>query len=173
MSGRGWKLPGTRAGALKNPHLSTSWEKKMADKAEAKLFKDQKTAASDEHKSKISVQCPITSNFRLQTQSPPQHITSPVPLLVVAADPTPWFRSCRLVARTDRVQASVRVQEVHRCPMMYKISIVEGPFCGKLASARAPGSVFHHPPSPCFIPPHSLDPRIPLPGRRPYEAQGL
>lgn len=54
VSGRGWKQPGTRAGALKNPHLATSWEKKMADKAAAKLFKEQKTAASDEHKAKIS-----------------------------------------------------------------------------------------------------------------------
>lgn len=55
ISGRGWKQPGTRAGALKNPHLATSWEKKMANKAEAKLFKEQKTAASDEHKAKLSV----------------------------------------------------------------------------------------------------------------------
>lgn len=55
ISGRGWKQPGTRAGALKNPHLATSWEKKMQNKAEAKLFKEQKTAASDEHKAKLSV----------------------------------------------------------------------------------------------------------------------
>ena len=44
-----------RAGALKNQHLSTSWDKKMQDKAEAKLFKEMKTAASDEHKAKLSV----------------------------------------------------------------------------------------------------------------------
>ena len=55
ISGRGWKQPGTRAGALKNPHLATSWEKKMQNKAEAKLFKEQKTAASDEHKAKLAV----------------------------------------------------------------------------------------------------------------------
>lgn len=56
ISGRGWKQPGTRAGQLKNQHLATSWEKKMQNKAEAKLFKEQKTAAHDEHKAKLSTE---------------------------------------------------------------------------------------------------------------------
>lgn len=44
-SGRDWKVPGQRAGSLKNPKLSTSWEKKMADKAVETAFKEQKRAA--------------------------------------------------------------------------------------------------------------------------------
>jgi rRNA-processing protein CGR1 len=44
-SGRDWKVPGQRAGSLKNPKLSTSWEKKMADKAQESAFKEQKRAA--------------------------------------------------------------------------------------------------------------------------------
>ena len=54
VSGRGWKVPGTRAGARKNPGLATSWEAKMAVKAEAKLFREQKTEARDAHKAKLS-----------------------------------------------------------------------------------------------------------------------
>lgn len=45
-SGRGdWKQPGERAGSLRNPKLSTSWEKKMKAKAEEAAFKDAKRAA--------------------------------------------------------------------------------------------------------------------------------
>ena len=54
VSGRGWKVPGTRAGSRKNPGLATSWEAKMAAKTEAKLFREQKTAAKDAHKAKLS-----------------------------------------------------------------------------------------------------------------------
>ncbi|EIE22047.1 hypothetical protein COCSUDRAFT_53945 [Coccomyxa subellipsoidea C-169] len=51
-SGRGWKEAGERAGSLRNPLLSTSWEKKMADKAAAQQFKAVKKAAVDAHKEK-------------------------------------------------------------------------------------------------------------------------
>ncbi|PSC71626.1 coiled-coil domain-containing 86 [Micractinium conductrix] len=44
-SGRDWKVPAQRAGTLRNPKLSTSWEKKMANKAEADAFKGRKRAA--------------------------------------------------------------------------------------------------------------------------------
>lgn len=44
-SGRSWKAPGQRAGSLRNPKLSTSWEKKMADKAKAQAFRDAKKEA--------------------------------------------------------------------------------------------------------------------------------
>lgn len=37
--------PGERAGSLRNPKLSTSWEKKMKAKAEEQAFKDAKRAA--------------------------------------------------------------------------------------------------------------------------------
>ncbi|BDA42079.1 hypothetical protein COCOBI_02-8800 [Coccomyxa sp. Obi] len=51
-SGRGWKEPGERAGTLRNPLLSSSWEKKMADKAAAQQFKAVKKAALDAYKEK-------------------------------------------------------------------------------------------------------------------------
>lgn len=44
-SGRTWKLPGQRAASLRNPKLSSSWEKKMADKAKAQAFKEAKKEA--------------------------------------------------------------------------------------------------------------------------------
>lgn len=45
-SGRAdWKVPGQRAGTLRNPKLSTSWEKKMAIKAEETAFKERKREA--------------------------------------------------------------------------------------------------------------------------------
>ena len=54
-SGRPWKSPGERAGALKNPLLSTSWEKKMKLKAESKAFKTFKKEAIAAHKEKLEV----------------------------------------------------------------------------------------------------------------------
>jgi len=59
VSGRGWKAPGTRAGSRKNPGLATSWDAKMAVKAEAKLFREQKDAAKDAHKAKLSARPPL------------------------------------------------------------------------------------------------------------------
>lgn len=47
-------MPGTRAGSRRNPGLATSWDAKMAVKAEAKLFREQKTAAKDAHKAKLT-----------------------------------------------------------------------------------------------------------------------
>lgn len=49
-SGRDWKAPGQRAGTLKNPKLSTSWDKKMATKAEEAAFKERKRAAQQVRK---------------------------------------------------------------------------------------------------------------------------
>ena len=88
----------------------------MADKAEAKLFKDQKTAASDEHKAKISVRC--------------ENISFNIPLsfflmllccfmakfLTATHESAAEFDAVRGVC--ERV--SVRIYEVHRCPMIIK-----------------------------------------------------
>ena len=46
-SGRDWKQPAPRAGTLRNPALSTSWEKKMAQKAEEQAYKERKRAAQE------------------------------------------------------------------------------------------------------------------------------
>eukprot|EP00887_Chlorella_sp_A99_P002007 scaffold18.g2007.t1 len=46
-SGRSWKEPGQRAGSLRNPRLSSSWEKKMADKAAEAAFRERKQAAAE------------------------------------------------------------------------------------------------------------------------------
>lgn len=54
-SGRGWKEAGERAGSLRNPLLSTSWEKKMADKAASQQFKAVKQAAAHARKEKLQV----------------------------------------------------------------------------------------------------------------------
>lgn len=54
-SGRGWKVPGERAGSLRNPLLSSSWDKKMADKAAAQQFRAVKKAALDAYKEKKQV----------------------------------------------------------------------------------------------------------------------
>lgn len=53
-SGRPWKTPGERAGALKNPLLSTPWEKKMKLKAEKDNFKALKKEAIAAHKEKLA-----------------------------------------------------------------------------------------------------------------------
>jgi hypothetical protein len=45
VSGRAWKQPGQRAGTLRNPKLSSSWEKKMQQKAVDKAYKEVKQAA--------------------------------------------------------------------------------------------------------------------------------
>ena len=54
-SGRQWKEPGDRAGSLKNPLLSTSWDKKMQLKAERDAFKTIKSEAIAAHKEKLAV----------------------------------------------------------------------------------------------------------------------
>ncbi len=61
-SGRGWKVPGERAGSLRNPLLSSSWDKKMADKAAAQQFKAVKKAALDAYKEKKQVR-PLDSSM--------------------------------------------------------------------------------------------------------------
>lgn len=55
VSGRGWKEPGKRANTLRNPKLSTGWEKKMKIKAEAKFFRGQKLEAKAAHGAKMRV----------------------------------------------------------------------------------------------------------------------
>lgn len=45
VSGRDWKLPGRRAGELKTPTLSSTWEKKMSDKASLAAFTARKRDA--------------------------------------------------------------------------------------------------------------------------------
>lgn len=50
MSGRSWKQPAQRAGSLQNPGLSTSWEKKMKDKAEMSAYRARKKEALDARK---------------------------------------------------------------------------------------------------------------------------
>jgi rRNA-processing protein CGR1 len=54
-SGRPWKEPGQRAGSLRNPRLSTTWEKKMADKALAGAFREAKQESISARKEKMQV----------------------------------------------------------------------------------------------------------------------
>ncbi len=55
-SGRGdWKLPANPARVLRNPNLSTSWEKKMKDKAEGDSFKQRKRDAEELRKATLKV----------------------------------------------------------------------------------------------------------------------
>ena len=54
-SGRPWKGPADRSGALKNPLLGTSWEKKMKLKAERNAFKTVKQESIAAHKEKLAV----------------------------------------------------------------------------------------------------------------------
>lgn len=49
-SGRSWKQPAQRAGTLRNPKLSTSWEKKMKQKAEEQAYKAAKREALEAKK---------------------------------------------------------------------------------------------------------------------------
>lgn len=55
-SGRDWKQPGQRAGSLKNPKLSSSWEKKMQDKAVEKAFKERKRDAAAARKEALATE---------------------------------------------------------------------------------------------------------------------
>lgn len=55
-SGRAWKQAGQRAGTLKNPNLTSSWEKKMAIKAEEDAFKERKRAAQEARKEVLAEQ---------------------------------------------------------------------------------------------------------------------
>ena len=57
-SGRPWKLPGERAGSLRNPRLATSWDKKMADKAVSAAFKEAKQESISARKEKMQVRAP-------------------------------------------------------------------------------------------------------------------
>lgn len=49
-SGRSWKRPEQRSATLKNPKLSTSWEKKMKDKAEIDALRARKREAAEARK---------------------------------------------------------------------------------------------------------------------------
>ncbi len=67
-SGRPWKVPGERAGSFKNPLLSTSWEKKMKDKAERDAFKVVKRESIAAHKEKLAVRnLPLYSPHQTRT----------------------------------------------------------------------------------------------------------
>ncbi|CAL5219037.1 g796 [Coccomyxa viridis] len=52
-SGRSWKEPSQRASSVKNPILTSSWEKKMQDKAARQHFKEVKQVAIDARKQKL------------------------------------------------------------------------------------------------------------------------
>lgn len=54
VSGRPWKVPGQRAGSLKSAILSTTWEKKMKDKAAREAFVAKKREAVAARKAKLS-----------------------------------------------------------------------------------------------------------------------
>lgn len=52
VSGRPWKQPSSRAGTLRNPGLSTTWEKKMKEKAETQAYRQRKREAQAAMKEK-------------------------------------------------------------------------------------------------------------------------
>ncbi|DBA68351.1 hypothetical protein WJX79_009400 [Trebouxia sp. C0005] len=52
-SGRQWKEPGQRAGALKSQNVSSSWEAKMRNKAETKIFRENRAEAIAVRKAKL------------------------------------------------------------------------------------------------------------------------
>jgi len=54
-SGRQWKEPGQRAGALKSQNVSSSWEAKMRNKAETKIFRENRAEAIAVRKAKLQV----------------------------------------------------------------------------------------------------------------------
>lgn len=54
VSGRPWKQPAQRAGTLRNPKLSSSWEKKMQVKATEKEYQERKQAAVAARKEKLA-----------------------------------------------------------------------------------------------------------------------
>lgn len=55
VSGRSWKQAGERAGTLRNPKLSTSWDEKMRIKAEKAAFLEQKRESQAAWKAKKGV----------------------------------------------------------------------------------------------------------------------
>ena len=55
VSGKNWKAPAPRMSATGTAKLKTSWEKKMAAKAEAALFREQKQEARADHNAKLMV----------------------------------------------------------------------------------------------------------------------
>lgn len=55
-SGRAWKAPAQRAGTLRNPKLTSSWEKKMAVKAEEQAYKERKRAAQAARKEALTAE---------------------------------------------------------------------------------------------------------------------
>ena len=54
-SGRNWKEPSQRASSVKNPILTSTWERKMQDKAARQHFKEVKQVAIDARKQKLQV----------------------------------------------------------------------------------------------------------------------
>ena len=60
-SGRPWKVASERASSLRNPILTTSWEKKMAEKEAGRLFKAAKTEAVEARKAKALVRLLLTA----------------------------------------------------------------------------------------------------------------
>ena len=57
VSGKNWKAPAPRMSATGTAKLKTSWDKKMAAKAEAALFREQKQEARADHNAKLTVSC--------------------------------------------------------------------------------------------------------------------
>jgi len=68
-SGRQWKEPGQRAGALKSQNVSSSWEAKMRNKAETKIFRENRAEAIAVRKAKLQVLFYAV----LQTELRPSH----------------------------------------------------------------------------------------------------
>ena len=74
VSGKNWKGKSQRMSATGTPILRTSWEQKMVAKAEAAIFKEQKTEARAEHNSKLAVsrsQDADKLTFRMSNNSAP------------------------------------------------------------------------------------------------------
>ena len=53
VSGRSWKQPEARSGSLRNPGLSSSWDKKMRDKAEMGALRQRKRDAQELHREAV------------------------------------------------------------------------------------------------------------------------
>ena len=67
-SGRAWKEPASRASLLRNPLLATSWDKKMADKAQAAAFREARQASIDARKEKLQARRPAVWPLLLHCQ---------------------------------------------------------------------------------------------------------